>query len=359
MPRSREVIRQWQVLRALSASRWGLTVEALAAGQGVSARTIRRDLLALEQAGFPLFQESDDRRVRWKVDAGALDGLDAGHTLAELCALYFGRTLLDRLAGTPFHDELPGAFDRVGHRLTPGLRQAFDRLPGVVDAKPAPGGKRTLERHRGQVSQLLEAGLQRRTVRIRYHSAASARTRDYDLHPYRIVYAEGGLYLIAYVPEYDAIRTFAVERIQRIALQDGQFSPPERVDGVFPHSLGVHSGSPERVEIEIAARMAPYVEGREWHATQKMRRLADGSLRLEMQVCIDPALRRWILGLGAEARVIAPASLADEILDELDDARAQYAASRAEMLRTCVLTSQRHLPFAELQRLTLTGEHMA
>ena len=112
MSRSREVVRQWQVLRSLAASRHGLTVDALASEQGVTSRTVRRDLAALERAGFPLFQETGGERLRWRIDVRGLAGLDAGFSLVELCALYFGRATLDSLAGAPFHEELSRTFAR-------------------------------------------------------------------------------------------------------------------------------------------------------------------------------------------------------------------------------------------------------
>ena len=37
--------------------------------------------------------------------------------------------------------------------------------------------------------------------------------KDYTIHPYRLAFAQGGLYLLAYVPEYKDIRTFAVDRV--------------------------------------------------------------------------------------------------------------------------------------------------
>src|SRR5690242_1808538 len=57
MPRSQEVVRQWQILRSLATSRLGIGVQDLAVEHGVAARTIRRDLSALGRAGFPLYQE--------------------------------------------------------------------------------------------------------------------------------------------------------------------------------------------------------------------------------------------------------------------------------------------------------------
>src|SRR2546428_7027589 len=156
MPRNQETIRQWHVLRALAGARLGIGVDTLATEQGVTPRTIRRDFRALQEAGFPLYQEHRDAGLVWKIEPRALRGLDS----------------------------------------------------------------------------------------------------SFDVDPYRIVYAEGGLYLSAYVPEYCEVRTFAVERIHRLALREEHFPEPQTPTALFPHSLGVHSGTPERVEIEFEARVA-------------------------------------------------------------------------------------------------------
>ena len=65
--RNAEMIRQWTILRELEASRRA-TVNALAKKTGVTTRTIRRDLEALQTSGFPLFDElvdGKDRAICW------------------------------------------------------------------------------------------------------------------------------------------------------------------------------------------------------------------------------------------------------------------------------------------------------
>jgi hypothetical protein len=47
---------------------------------------------------------------------------------------------------------------------------------------------------------------------------------QYVLEPQRIAYANGGIYLIAWVPAYGAMRTFAVERIETFGLLDKRSS---------------------------------------------------------------------------------------------------------------------------------------
>jgi predicted DNA-binding transcriptional regulator YafY len=253
----------------------------------------------------------------------------AGLTLSELCALHFSRTLLESLAGTPFRDELESAFDKLGATLTPHMRRFLDQLPRVIASKPDPMRRRLGADAPSQqhiVARALEATLHQRQATLSYHSKSSERTKSYVVHPYRLAYAQGGLYLLAYVPEYHQVRTFAVERILEISLLEERFTPIEELpDEAFPHSMGVHSGPPERVEIEFQPAVTDYVKAREWHPSQKVKELPDGTLVMKLNVCLDQALQSWILSFGPFARVSAPEHLTQTIAAQLEEAHARYA----------------------------------
>ena len=330
MPRNAEVIRQWTILREIERARGvGVTIDELAALCDVTTRTIRRDLQALEEAGFPLFDDKgrDDGKTRWLVNGQAFKGLSAGLTVSELCALYFSRTLLESLSGTPFRDDVESAFEKLSSALTPHMRQFLDQLPRVIATKGDPARRKDDPKQQRLIARALEATLQLRQANILYHSKSSERTKTYLVHPYRLAFAQGGLYLLAYVPEYGEVRTFAVERLQELSLLEERFTPIEDLpDTAFPHSLGVHSGPPERVEIEFQPAAADYVRSREWHASQSLRDDAAGRLLMTLDVCLDRALRSWILSFGPFARVVAPAALAKEIAEQFEEARARYAS---------------------------------
>jgi predicted DNA-binding transcriptional regulator YafY len=332
VPRNAEVIRQWTILREIERARAaGLTIDELASICDVTTRTIRRDLQALEEAGFPVYDDRsrEDGRTRWLINGQAFKGLSAGLTLSELCALYFSRTLLESLAGTPFRDELERAFDKLGGSLTPHMRQFLDQLPRVIASKPDPLRRRATGDDRQQhiIARALEATLHHRQATLTYYSHSSERTKSYLVHPHRLAYAQGGLYLLAHVPEYGEVRTFAVERIEDITLLEDRFAPLEDLpDEAFPHSLGVHSGPPERVEIDFDRAVADYVRAREWHQSQTWTERADGGLRLALDVCVDQALRSWILSFGPFARVMTPDALARDIAAQFERASALYAA---------------------------------
>jgi predicted DNA-binding transcriptional regulator YafY len=323
MPRNAEVIRQWSILKDLEASR-RVTIDDLARRTGVTTRTIRRDLEALQTAGFPLYDETHDGKKYWTLEQKAFRRLDdTGFTLAELSALYFSRTLVEALAGTPFERDVRSAFDKLSGALTPGMKGFMDRMPLVMQAKAEPGAQAAAPRTR-EVALLLEATMQHRRVTMRYHSFSSNREKTYDFEPYRLLFGQGGLYVIGMVPEYGELRTFAVDRIEQISLTEDRFEPLELPDDAFAHSLGVNQGTPERIELRFAPKIARYVRERVWHPSQQLADENDGSLRLTLDVVNDWALKSWILGFGARVTVLEPAGLVEEIVQEVEAARENY-----------------------------------
>ena len=330
VPRNAEVIRQWTILREIERARsGGVTIDELASRCAVTTRTIRRDLQALEESGFPLYDDktSDDGKTRWRVNGQAFKGLSAGLTVSELCALYFSRTLLESLSGTPFRDDVESAFEKLASALTPHMRQFLDQLPRVIAMKADPMRRLANPRQQQFIARALEATLHLRQAHLTYHSKSSERTKTYLVHPYRLAYAQGGLYLLAYVPEYAEVRTFAVERIQDVSLLEERFTPIEELpDAAFPHSLGVHSGPPERVELAFEPAVADYVRTREWHPSQQLRDATSGGVTMTLDVCLDRALHSWILSFGPFARVVAPETLVREIAEQFAEATARYAS---------------------------------
>jgi predicted DNA-binding transcriptional regulator YafY len=172
---------------------------------------------------------------------------------------------------------------------------------------------------------LIEASADQRVASMRYFSASRGQAKDYVVHPYRLVHAHGGLYLLAWVPDYAEIRTFAVERIQKLSLRDERFAIHAALEpDAFAHSLGVNRGKPSRIVVTFKPRVASYVRERTWHASQKLTELPDGGIRITLHVSADSSLRTWILGFGPFAKVESPSWLAEEILEHLDEAREAY-----------------------------------
>ena len=316
--RNAEVIRQWQILREVETRRTGVTIHDLAELVKVSTRTIRRDLHALQEAGFAIYDEGEEHETkRWKLDAQAFRSVQEGLSVSDVAALYLSRSLVEALSGWPLGEELRAAFAKIEGGLNPHMREFLATLPQVISTKTGPRVSLDSERIVDVTRRVLDATRDRRVVEMRYFSATSKRSKSYTVHPYRLALAHGGVYLVAWVPQYDEFRTFATARIEQLSVREDSFRRDRDLpDDLFSASMGIFSGPPERVELEFEADATPHVQGRAWHDSQHLEELADGRLRMTLDVSIDWALRSWLLGFGASVKVISPASLATVLRDE-------------------------------------------
>src|SRR5207249_11241432 len=89
------------------------TILEIAETHIVSTKTIRRDLAALMEAGFPLYDERYEGKVYWRLNE-EYKGLPlATLSLSETAALYFTKELVVNLAAPPFSDDIASAFGKI------------------------------------------------------------------------------------------------------------------------------------------------------------------------------------------------------------------------------------------------------
>jgi predicted DNA-binding transcriptional regulator YafY len=318
--RNAEVIRQWKILKTIEAGRY-TTTQALAEAHGVTERTIRRDIEALQEAGFPLYDDRADGRKVWRLVPGYKQKLTQSFSLAELAALYFGKNLLSYLGGAPFAEDLESAFAKIREALPARSLPYLSRIQDLFAARPEPA--KDYSKKKEVIAGLVDATLHQRQVRVAYYSFNSRKTKTYLLDPYRLVYYHGGLYLYARAHEHGEVRTFAVERIERIEVLESNFEMPAdfNVSEYARGAFGIAGGKAEDVVLEVDAEIAAYVRERVWHESQRLEERPDGSLLLRLRVAPGFELRSWIKGFLPHVRVLAPPALRQEVLGEIEAAR--------------------------------------
>ena len=323
--RNAEVIRQWKILKTIESGRYTTAAE-LAQEHGVTERTIRRDIEALQEAGFPLYDDRADGRKVWRLVEGYKQRLTQSFTLAELSALYFGRNLMGILGGAPFASDLEAAFGKIQEALPARSLPYLARIQELFSARPDPF--KDYSQKQDVITGLIDAILHQRQARIAYFSFNSRKTKDYTLDPYRLVYYRGGLYLYARAQEYNEVRTFAVERVQKIEVLEASFQIPQdfSVSEYARGAFGIAGGRPEPVELVFSAEMAGYIRERVWHESQQIEDKADGSVVLRMDVAPGWELKAWIKGFLPHVRVVKPAGLRDEIAAEIAAAERAFPA---------------------------------
>ncbi|MBI4607961.1 MAG: WYL domain-containing transcriptional regulator [Candidatus Rokubacteria bacterium] len=319
MSRNAQAIRQLSLLRQLETTR-GATLQDLANtlpdDSRKHLRTIRRDLEALEAVGFPLVTERVDGQTRWKLIEGYRHIPALTFSPTELMALTFSRHLLKPLEGTQIQASLDSALNKAAAALPPPGLAYVRQLQDLFSVGLGP--HKTYRHHRHTIDQLTRAISQARTVQMRYYSASRNTTTRREVDPYRLWYAGGALYLIAYDHRRREVRLFAVDRIRSLTLTDHPYQMPLGfdVDAYVQDALVIMRGKPIAIELLFAKPTAAWVKDRLWHPSQHFTQLKDGRLRMTLQVADTRELVGWILSFGSGVRVMRPDALRTQVREE-------------------------------------------
>jgi predicted DNA-binding transcriptional regulator YafY len=318
MPRNDQVTRQWHLLRTLEASREGVTLQGLADGLPAEfsrhPRTIRRDLEALEAAGFPLLTERvDGRGVVWKLMEGFRRVPALAFSPTELMALTFSRGLLRPLEGTQLQAALDSALSKAATALPPAAHDYLTQLDGLFAIGLSPHV--SYRQHKATIDRLTEAITKRRTVQLRYFTASRNTTTRREVDPYRLWYSNGALYLVAHCHLRDSVRLFAVERIRTCTLTPHAFQLPLHFDleAYVGDALRVMRGKPVTVELLFDKATTAWVKDRTWHPSQQTTLEKGGRLRMTLTVAATPELVGWLLGFGGGVTILRPPDLREAV----------------------------------------------
>lgn len=107
---------QWRIIQTLMPSKQGRTVAHFVKDENCHPRTVYRDLEALREAGFPIYQERRNGKGVWALVDEWKHHLPIPFTLAELMALSFSRDLIKVFRDTAFYDALEPLFQGVPSR---------------------------------------------------------------------------------------------------------------------------------------------------------------------------------------------------------------------------------------------------
>ncbi len=316
MGRNAQLIRQWAILKQIESTRWS-TIPDMAVRHEVSTKTIRRDLAALMEAGFPLYDERYEGKVYWRL-AEEYKGLPlANLSLSELAALYFSRNLVSALSAPPYSSDIDSAFKKIEGALPEKNIAFFNTLDSIIAVRA--DAPKDLEEHKQTIRTLMDAIGEDNRIRMEYYSVHSQRQKTYMVHPYRLMHFRGGLYLFGYVEEYEQIRTFAIERIVEVKKLADHFEKPAdfSIESYLESAFGLVKEDPFDVEMLFKADIAQYVRSRAWHPSQKVRDVSDGEIVMNLHVGGEFELESWILSFGSSAVVLSPDRLRRKVTTDL------------------------------------------
>lgn len=180
-------------------------------------------------------------------------------------------------------------------------------------------------------SRVAQALLQRQPLAITYRARTTEESTHRIVDPQRLVHYRDAWYLDAWCRLRADLRTFSIDRIQRLKALDesAEEIDGERLDAHYASAYGIFAGAPEHVAVlRFSERGARWAAAVEWHPHQDKHWRNDGGCDLWIPFSDDVELVRDIMAYGPEVEVLAPESLRQRVERCLEKTLAVYEAGR-------------------------------
>lgn len=306
---SQRLLRLLRLIHSLSQAFDGLSVQDVAAKEGLDEKTIRRDLLLLKNTGLPL----EERRakfgrklwlIRPEVESVQLHVLEGLHSAS-------------------------GNIDKIEKAVLGETTSVPPELSEVLHFQPAANSE---DSHRNHVVRTIQQSItQRKALHITYRQPSTSTPQRYHIHAYSLAAYRKSLYVVARNVAAGAMRHFNLDRIDGAEMLSEKYRIPRNfnVQTYFQSTFGIFSPGKEqyRVEIEFSGSASQTVKHSFWHSTQKFHDQKDGTTIMHVVLNDLEEVKSWVLSFGALARVLQPPELVAMVRQEVVQLLRTYSCS--------------------------------
>lgn len=297
----------------------------------VSTKTIMRDLAFMrDQLDLPA--EYEPQTFTWRYAYPVKNFPTVQISEGELLALLVARKALEQYKGTPYHDQLAHAFEKLSAGLNDRISFSPSGTLGNISFHQAGLGRSDLK----LFEKLSRAVNESREVAFDYKKPQSTAVEARRVQPYHLANRESAWYLVGHDLDRGSLRTFALARMRSLSVGERKFERPADFSPAkfFGKAFGAFVGTGDyRVTIRFAPAAADQIRERFWHESQETRDLPDGGLEFSVQLGGLDEILRWILGWAGDAEVIAPPELRDLVRQRAEAAARRNAGPRPRAAR--------------------------
>ena len=287
----------------------GIRPAKIAEDCGVSTRQAYRDLDALQHhLKVPLWA----LKGKWGIEPGVYLP-PISFSLPEAMTIFLASRLL--LASSNVYN--------------PSIEYTLMKLNSIVSGPLRDEIRKTMEQMQKRETDqrfvdtmelLARAWTKGRKAKVWYWTLGKKQPTERIIEPYFIQPAGlgHGNYLIGYCHRAKGIRTFKIERIQKIELLDEEYTVPADFDAnkFLSSSWGiVVEGKVETIKLRFVPDVVRIVQEATWHPSQTLEPQNDGSVIMTLRVTNTVDLHSWILGWGEKVEVLEPEGLREEITE--------------------------------------------
>ena len=296
----------------------GISAAEAAADLGVSIKQLMADLNQLWMCGLPGYGPGDLIDLSFSEDSIEVTfsaGMDrplrltSPEATAVLVAL---RTLV----------EVPGMVDPEA------ARSAIAKIESAAGAVGQPAGEPAAvetEAESPAAAAVRDAVRRHRALAIEYYSASRDTSSHRIVDPIRVVFIGDHSYLEAWCRTAEGLRLFRFDRIDDATALDERAAPPPPAVRAGPDT-SLFDADPSLPSATL--RVAPSASWMfDYYPMRALDELPDGSWMAEMTYASEEWMARLVLGFGSAVRVLAPASLAQQVRSGAAAALEAYQAA--------------------------------
>ena len=303
-------------------------------GMKVERKAVKRNLMNLIDAGYPLAYSESLRRGRGGEDEIIYSDwyLEREFTDAEL------RLLVDSLL---FSKHIPYSQCRELIEKIEGLSNQYfkSKVRHICNLpEDLPENKQlflTVEildeaigKHRQVEFQYCDYGADKQ-----YHPRLNAegKPRIYVVNPYQMVATNGRYYLIGNYDKYDNVSHYRVDRISNIRISENPAKPQNKIKGLehglnLPRHMAEHIYMFSGESARVSMRIKKYIIGEviDWFG-RDVRFSDETEEEVIAYVSVNlGAMRYWALQYASHVTVLSPQSLVDTVKADLIEAAERY-----------------------------------
>jgi predicted DNA-binding transcriptional regulator YafY len=279
----------------------------------VSSKTVQRDIDFMRyRLGLPIEYNQLHFGFYYTQPVSSFPNIEISE--GEVVALYIGQKALAQYKGTSFERPLSTAFRKITDGLRDTISVTWSDLDSAISFRST--GRTFADVH--LFEQLSHAVFKQIEVRFDYKKPGAARYEQRYVQPYHLGCVENLWYLFAFDLDRRELRTFALPRIRNLRVSKTRFRRPMdfSIGRYLEQSFGVFARptkTKHTIRISFDAFVAPLVQERHWHPSQKVKQLRNGGIEFSLTLGNLEEIERWILSWGRHAKVLAPPELKERI----------------------------------------------
>ena len=175
---------------------------------------------------------------------------------------------------------------------------------------------------------IAEAIDKRNKIEFKYKKFGDKKSKLWKCEPYLLKEYRNRWYIICKIPTFPNAITFALDRISAIHIinESFQIDTSFNLEKLFKYSFGITTldESPEKINLLFTQQQANYIKSLPIHKSQKTVKQAKSGTEVSIKIIPSYEFYEYILGQGANVKVLSPKWIKVKIKDFHKRAFARY-----------------------------------